>query len=240
MSARPRRLSRLVVDPGEDITVLPARGRVPEGTGRVRAEGPVVGHNQGLPQPGSLVTDPTLRATVLLRRARDGDAAAADELLPLLYDELRRIAVAHMAGERDGHTLQPTALVHEAWMRLADAPEHAEDKNHFLSLAARVMRRVLVDHARTRKAAKRGGEQQRLPLDDALALYEQRDLDVLALDDALAGLEQMDAELARLVELRFFGGLSNGEAAEALGSSLRSVERSWATARTWLRDSLSR
>ncbi|MCB9897718.1 MAG: sigma-70 family RNA polymerase sigma factor [Planctomycetes bacterium] len=180
-------------------------------------------------------------ATLLLRRLGEGDGTARDELVPLLYDELHRIARAHMAAERAGHTLQPTALVHEAWMRLFDLPDAlAGDRQHFLSIAARVMRRVLVDHARARLTDKRGGDRTRLPLDDALQLYEQHAVDVPALDEALQKLAQMDEELAKLVELRFFGGLTNAEAAQVLGLSLRSAERGWATARAWLKDVLER
>jgi RNA polymerase sigma-70 factor (ECF subfamily) len=179
-------------------------------------------------------------ATLLLRRYGEGDRAAADELLPLLYEELRRIAGAHLAHERRDHTLQPTALVHEAWLRLVDQPARDLDsRQHFLSLAARVMRRVLVDHARERGALKRGGEAERVTLDGAVALYEDRALDLLALNEALDGLAALDPELARLVELRFFAGLGNAEVAELEGRSLRSVERGWATARAFLRGALA-
>jgi RNA polymerase sigma-70 factor, ECF subfamily len=183
---------------------------------------------------------PVSQATLLLRRYGDGDRAAADELLPLLYDELRRIASAHLRRERSDHTLQPTALVHEAWLRLVDDPApEVGSRAHFLSLAARVMRRVLVDHAREHGAQKRGGGSSRVTLDDALALYERRDLDLLALDEALERLGALDAPLARIVELRFFAGLTNAEVASLDGTSLRSVERGWATARAWLRGALA-
>ncbi len=177
--------------------------------------------------------------TALLRRQAAGDADAGRQLLELLHDELHRLAGAQMRRERGDHTLQPTALVHEAWLRLvASPPSAAGSRAHFLSLAARVMRRVLVEHARARAAAKRGGEAQRVTLDDALALDPGRSLDVLALDEALERLAAFDAELATLVELRFFGGLSNEEVAASRGVSLRSVERGWATARAWLRGQL--
>ena len=184
------------------------------------------------------MTDPT-RATLLLKRYGEGDAEAARELLGLIYDELRRIAGAQLAGERPDHTLQPTALVHEAWLRLASDPARdVQGRQHFLSLAARVMRRVLVDHARGRSAAKRGGGATLVTLDEAVALYARRDLDLIDLDDALERLAALDPQLARIVELRFFAGLGNEEVALAEGTSLRSVERGWATARAWLRDAM--
>lgn len=184
--------------------------------------------------------DAAPNATLLLRRYGEGDRAAADELLPLLYEELRRIAGAHLAHERRDHTLQPTALVHEAWLRLVDQPARdLQSRQHFLSLAARVMRRVLVDHAREHGALKRGGEAARVTLDGAVALYESRALDLLALNDALDALSALDPALARLVELRFFAGLSNAEVAELEGASLRSVERGWSTARAFLRGELA-
>ncbi len=176
-----------------------------------------------LAQPGHV--------TQLLRRYGGGDRAAADEL--------GRIARAHMAAERSNHTLQPTALVHEAWARLAGARVgEVNDRHHFLALSARVMRQVLVAHARTRDAQKRGGDRERVPLDVVVALYEQRSYDVLALNEALDRLSGVDEQLGRVVELRFFGGLSNGEVSEAMDLPLRSVERAWATARAWLRDAL--
>jgi len=180
------------------------------------------------------------QATLLLRRYGEGDRAAADALLPLLYEELRRIAGAQMGRERADHTLQPTALVHEAWMRLVDSPARdLSSRQHFLSLAARVMRRVLVDHAREHDAMKRGGGRTEVTLDGAVALYETHSLDLLALDEALCKLAEMDAPLARLVELRFFAGLTNEEVAAVEGSSLRSVERGWSTARAFLRGALA-
>ncbi len=178
-------------------------------------------------------------ATLLLNRLTDGDPAAGDELLPLVYAELHRIAERQMGGERAGHTLQPTALVHEAWVRLVEGADPAwEGRRHFMAVASRAMRHVLVDHARARGAAKRGGDQARLPLDDALALYEDKVSDVLTLDDALQRLSKVDAQLGRLVELRFFGGLSHEEAGQVLGISTRSAERGWSTARAWLRTAL--
>jgi RNA polymerase sigma factor (TIGR02999 family) len=178
-------------------------------------------------------------ATLLLQRYGEGDRAAADELLPMLYEELRRIAGAHLAHERKDHTLQPTALVHEAWLRLVDQPARdLQSRQHFLSLAARVMRRVLVDHAREHGAQKRGGDATRVTLDGAVALYESRALDLIALNDALEALTSLDPELARLVELRFFAGCSVEEVAQVLGVSESTVAREWRLARAWLQDQL--
>ena len=144
-----------------------------------------------------------------------------------------------MEGERGDHTLQPTALVHEAYLRLmGGARMEWEDRAHFLNVAARAMRRVLVDHARKRHAKKRGGRREREPLDDAVDVYAERGLDVLALDDALERLAGVDDQLARIVELRYFAGLSNPEAARVIGMPLRSLERGWFSARAWLRAEL--
>lgn len=181
----------------------------------------------------------TVPATLLLQRLSDGDESAAAELLPLVHDELHRLARHHMAGERAEHTLQPTALVHEAWMRLVGGQgTEWEGRQHFLRVASRAMRNVLVDHARARRAERRGGDRGREPFDAAVELYEEGGVDLVALSDALEQLEGVDPELLRIVEMRFFGGLQNREVAEALGTSLRSVERGWATARAWLRGAL--
>jgi len=177
--------------------------------------------------------------TQILKAVEQGDARAAGQLLPLVYAELRRLAAHRMAQEAPGHTLQPTALVHEAWLRLVDEPARdLVSREHFLSLSARVMRRVLVDHAREQGAQKRGGGRAQVTLDGAVALYETRNLDLAALDEALDKLGTRDPQLVRLVELRFFAGLSNDEVARVEGASLRSVERGWATARAFLRGAL--
>lgn len=183
----------------------------------------------------------TSATTRLLQRLADGQSEAADELLPLVYTELRALAAGYMAQERRQHTLQATALVHEAWLRIqkdADGGEPWQNRAHFLGVAARAMRRVLIDHARRRGAEKRGGERARLPLDEALELFEEHGPDLLTLDEALQRLAATDAELARIVELRFFAGASNGEIAEALGVSTRTVERGWKVAQAWLRAEL--
>jgi RNA polymerase sigma factor (TIGR02999 family) len=176
----------------------------------------------------------------MLRAWGAGDASAGEALVPLVYAELRRQAGRALRREGEGHTLQPTALVHEAWLRL-DAQHGArwESRTQFLAIAAQMMRRVLVDHARTRHALKRGGAGTRVTLGEAeLAAAASDEVDVLALDDALARLAVIDPRKARLVELRYFAGLSIPEAAAALGVSQATVGREWAVARMWLRREL--
>ncbi|MBI3653145.1 MAG: sigma-70 family RNA polymerase sigma factor [Acidobacteria bacterium] len=173
--------------------------------------------------------------TRLLQQARDGDRAALDEMLPLVYQELKRIAGRQLARERSNHTLQATALVHEAYMRLID--QHSVDwrnRAHFFSIAAEMMRRILVNHALNRKADKRGAGQTLLALDEALGLVQQRDLDLVMLDAVLNRLAEFDPMQARLVELRFFGGLSNEEVAAVLGVSDSTIKREWRSAKAWL------
>lgn len=184
---------------------------------------------------------PSPDLTSLLSRARSGDEAAAGELMPLLYDHLRGIARAQIAKERAGHTLQATALLHEAWIRLdGGAAAPARDRQHFFALAARSMRQILVDHARRKAAGKRGGDGnwERVTLDVALGELDRPDLDLLALEGCLEALEAKDARKARVVELRFFGGLPMPEIAALLGTSLRTVEQDWYLARAWLRKQL--
>ena len=181
--------------------------------------------------------------TELLRAWGAGDAAASDALVPLVYAELRRQAQLALRRESEGHTLQATALVHEAWLRLAgQRGAHWESRTQFLAIAAQMMRRVLVDHARARRADKRGGGGTQVTLGDAElgehAAAASEDVDVLALDEALARLAELDPRKARLVELRYFAGLSIPEAAAALGISPATVGREWAVARMWLRREL--
>jgi RNA polymerase sigma factor (TIGR02999 family) len=179
--------------------------------------------------------DAAQHVTRLLRRKGEGDQGAADELLPLIYDELREKAHRFMERQPDGHTLQPTALVHEAYLRLVDREDAGwESRAHFMCVAAKAMRSILVDHARRKGAEKRGGKRQRLILDDALAHYEDRGLDLVELDEALNQLAALDEQLLRIVELLFFGGFNIEEAARVLGTSTRTVERGLKTARTWL------
>jgi RNA polymerase sigma factor (TIGR02999 family) len=170
----------------------------------------------------------------LLLRWTDGENAALEAVVPLVYDELRRVAHHYLQGERPGHTLQSTALVHEAYLRLAaQQPPQLQNRAHFCAVAAQLMRQILVDYARNRKAAKRGNE-CKIALEDAVELPRKRDLDLIALDDALKELSRLDSQQARIVELRFFGGLSIEETSEVLEVSPATVKRDWATARVWL------
>ena len=182
--------------------------------------------------------------TELLRAWGAGDAHASDALVRLVYDELRRQAGLVLRRESEGHTLQPTALVHEAWLRLGDQHDARwESRTQFFAVAAQTMRRVLVDHARTRQALKRGAAAVQVSLGDVDRPVETSSLDivdVLALDEALARLAEFDPQKARLVDLRYFAGLSIPEAAAALGVSLATVGREWAIARMWLRRELER
>lgn len=181
----------------------------------------------------------TENVTRLLRRMGGGDGQAAEDLHALLYEDLHRRARGLMRSAQQGHTLQPTAVVHEAWMKLARGDEvDYRDRSHFLAVACRAMRMVLVDHARARGAAKRGGSQSRELLDDAVVSFEERAFALVDLDDALGRLGEMDESLAKIVELRFFGGLTIEDAALVLGTSTSTVERGWRTARAWLRKEL--
>ncbi len=176
----------------------------------------------------------------LVAQSAAGDAAAAAELFPIVYEELRRLAASALRRERTDHTLQPTALVHEAFLRLAETPGTSwENRAHFVAVAARVMRRVLVDHARGRNALKRGNGEIRVPIDDVDVPAVGQDVDLVALDDALARLAMLDERQARIVELRFFGGLSVPETAALIGASERTVKRDWQVARAWLTRELS-
>jgi len=188
-----------------------------------------------------LSSDESKPVSELLIRWRGGDKSALDSLLPLVYDELRRLARHHLKLERPDHTLQSTALVHEAYLRLVGQSSlQVESRAHFFGIAAGLMREILVDHARRRGAAKRGADCLTLTLDEAVALPQQRELDVIALDDALNTLAGMDPRQSRIVELRFFGGLSIEETSEIVGISRATVTREWATARLWLQREMSR
>jgi len=173
--------------------------------------------------------------TQLLIRFRAGERGVLDSLLPLVYAQLQQLASRHLRNERSNHTLQSTALVHEAYLRMLDQDAAAwQTRTHFFAVAANLMREILVDHARRHKAAKRGGGACRVTLDEGLELLPQTDLDLLALDDALIALAALDAEKARLVELRFFGGLTIEESADVMGMSVATVKRHWSLARAWL------
>jgi len=174
-------------------------------------------------------------STELLEAARAGDSRAFDQLFALLYDELRHAAHMRLARQRAGETLNTTALVHEAYLRLVDQTRARwEDRAHFLALASRAMRFVLVDHVRSRTAQKRGGAGWDVPLDAVQIAAESRSADLLALDEALEKLAEFSPRLAQLVEYRFFGGLTHEEIAEITGMSVPTVKRDWARARTWL------
>ncbi|HEX6730122.1 MAG TPA: sigma-70 family RNA polymerase sigma factor [Pyrinomonadaceae bacterium] len=174
--------------------------------------------------------------THILKEWSDGDPQALERLTPLVYEELRRQATYYLRRERAGHTLQSTALLHEAFLRLIDAKDvNWQSRTHFFAIAANLMRRVLVEHARRRDAHKRGGSQIRLQLDEALAIANESDIDVLAIDEALDRLAAIDPQQARVVELRFFSGLTVEETATVLGVSPKTVKRDWSVARAWLR-----
>ncbi len=172
--------------------------------------------------------------TQILRAMGGGDASAAEQLLPLIYAELHRLAASYMRRERKDHTLQPTALINEAYLRLAKEKLAWQNRQHFIGVAANVMRRVLVDHARGHNAGRRGGGAQRVELEEGIALSKERSEDLLSLDDALTKLAEFSQRQAKEVELRYFGGLSVEEAAAVLGIAPRSVKRDWSLARIWL------
>ncbi len=176
------------------------------------------------------------QVTQLLVAWGNGDEAARDELMPLVYDELHRLAHRYMNRERPGHTLQTSALVNEAFVRLVDQRDvHWQNRAHFFGLAAQMMRRILVDYARNRRYAKRGGGARQVSLDEAMIVSEERTAEVVALDDALKGLAEIDPRKSQIVELRFFGGLSIDETAEVLKISPGTVMRDWTLAKAWLR-----
>jgi RNA polymerase sigma factor (TIGR02999 family) len=180
--------------------------------------------------------------TRILNAAQQGDPTVADQLLPLVYDELRRLAAQRMANEAAGHTLQPTALVHEAWLRLTgdDPNAHFANRAHFFAAAADAMRRILIDRARRKSAEKRGGDWQRIDLDKVDIAAEADDDTLLLVNEALEKLAGEDAQAAEVAKLRFFGGLTLEEAAQVLGVTHRTADRYWAFARVWLFDEMRR
>ena len=180
------------------------------------------------------------RLTRLLLEWSDGDEDSRDEMLPLVYGELRRLATSYLFRERRGHTLRPTELVHEAYLRLVDQRQvNWKNRAQFVGLAAVMMRRILVNHARERAAAKRGGDVQKVPLSVADAQGAPHDIDVIALHDALNRLDAIDARKSRIVELKFFGGLTTDEIAQVLQISPATIERDWSFARAWLYDAIA-
>jgi RNA polymerase sigma factor (TIGR02999 family) len=187
------------------------------------------------PEPSSPVSE-------LLLHWGNGDRKALEEILPLVYNELRRLARYHLRQQRPNHTLQTTALVHEAYLRLAqEKSPQVENRAHFLGIAAQLMRWILVDYERKRRAAKRGAGATRLTLDASVAARSQApDVDLLALDEALNRLAKMDSQQSQIIELRYFGGLTIEDTSEFLGISPATVKRSWASARAWLLREMSR
>jgi RNA polymerase sigma-70 factor (ECF subfamily) len=176
--------------------------------------------------------------TQLLRRSRQGEHAAIDQVMPLVYQELRRLAASYLRNQVQGHTLQPTALVHEAYLRLMGSDADWKDRAHFFNLAATIMRQILVDHARTKTAGKRGGGHAKVEFRDTLNYSDEKAADLVALDDALRSLAAVDERKARVIELRYFGGLNVEESAEALGVSIATVGRETRHAEAWLRREL--
>jgi len=191
-----------------------------------------------MPRPEPEGTRPV---TALLARLRDGDTGALDRLVPLVHGELRRLAQAHLRRERAGHTLQATALAHEAYLRLVGIERlDWRDRAHFFGVASGIMRRILIDHARRHRAARRGGGSVHVPLDDVDPAAPERSEELVALDEAMERLRSLDERQERIVELRFFGGLGVEETAAVLGISARTVKREWSVARAWLRAELGR
>jgi RNA polymerase sigma-70 factor (ECF subfamily) len=179
--------------------------------------------------------------TMLLKRFSDGDQGALAELMPLIYNELHRLASSYLRRERSDHTLQTTALVHEAYLRLVDQKDaHWKGRGHFLAVAAQTMRRILVDYARRHKAGKRGGPLPRLSLEEGVAVSEEQSESLLLLDGLLTRLGAIDPQEVRIIELRFFGGLSVEETADVMGISPTTVKREWSVAKKWLARELGR
>jgi RNA polymerase sigma-70 factor (ECF subfamily) len=181
------------------------------------------------------VPDSSCEVSELLVLLSKGDQAAASKLIPIVYGELHRLARHYMRKERTDHTLQTTALVHEAYLRLTEQRvQNWRNRAHFFGIAAQLMRRVLLDHARACHAGKRGGDQERLPLEEALVFSPQKSVELIALDQALDRLAELSPRQSQVIELRFFGGLSVEEAAEVMGVAPKTVKRDWSIARAWL------
>lgn len=179
--------------------------------------------------------------TQMLQHWGDGSRDGLDRLIPIVYGELRRQASRYLRRERPGNTLQTTGLVHETYLRLVDQKQvRWQNRAHFFGIAAQLMRRILVDHVRERKRAKRGGSALKLPLDEAMGVSKEKEIDLITLDEALTRLAEIDEQQSRVVELRFFSGLGVEETAEVLGISERTVKRDWQVAKLWLRREISR
>ena len=192
------------------------------------------------PKPENIMTPTSHEVTQLLLAWSEGDRQALDRLVPLVYDELRRLAKSYMRKERADHTLQTTALIHEAYLRLIDANRvQWQNRAHFFGVAARLMRQILVATARERGSQKRGGGAEQVTLDEVMLMDERLDEDLVALDEALGALAQFDERKAKIVEMRFFGGLTEDEIAFALEVSPETVRRDWRLSRSWLRRKLS-
>jgi RNA polymerase sigma factor (TIGR02999 family) len=190
------------------------------------------------PQPAKTMSDQH-DVTAKLSELSAGRREAWDELMPIVYGELKRMAHRHLRGERPGHTLNTTAIVHEAYLKLVNIDQlQWRDRAHFFAMASRAMRRILIDHARTRSREKRGGGWTKVTLDDAFMVAEERAEDMIALDEALTRLESVNERQCRVVEYRFFGGMSIQETAEAIGISAASVKRDWMVTRAWLNQEL--
>lgn len=218
---------------GRDDATATRRGEL--GNARARAASP----REVVALESQRMSDsPARTATFLLQAWRGGDRAALDRLLPIVYDELASLAHHALRGERASHTLQTRALVHEVYVRLVDADIAWQDRAHFLAVAARTMRRVLVDHARARRRHKRGGDAVRLDIDDAIVPVAPPSIDLLDLSDALDRLAAFDARKSEIVELHYFGGLSYDETAEAVGLSAATIDRELRLAKAWLRHEL--
>jgi RNA polymerase sigma factor (TIGR02999 family) len=185
------------------------------------------------------MTNDVGEVTRLLADLRSGDKQALDRLIQVMYPELKRIAAGYLRKERPGHTLQPTALVHEAYERLAKQDDPGHDRSHFCAIASQLMRRILVDHARKKRRKKRQGEGVRVEFDEAFMAPTRQDAQLVALDDALKALAVDDPRLVAIVEMKFFGGLTNQEIARQVGVSVATIEREWAAARARLRVELS-
>lgn len=186
------------------------------------------------------MSDAPANITLLLHAASSGSREDLDALMAAIYHDMRRLAMSHMGGERRNHTLQPTALVHEAYVKLIDQRSTDwKDRLHFFAVASRIIRRILIDHARARDADKRGGGATRIVVGDRDVAAPERDIDLIALDEALVELARLDEQQARIVELRFFGGCTVEEIAEVLKIGKRTVDRDWQIARAWLFDRLS-